>query len=134
MIDTSVIVPVWNRADLTRRFLGQNWQRYQDNLTVEWIVIDNGSTDITSSMLEYWQGAMGDRLTVITQSENIGFGPANNLGADTAQGDTLVFISNDVEVNGDYIAPLVGSVRKAPNALHGAQLFDWNTGWNRLRS
>lgn len=126
----SIITPVWNRADLTGRFLQQNWQRYQHNSEIEWIVIDNASTDTTQSTLAYWKMAIGDRLRVITKPENIGFGPANNEGAKFAYGDILIFISNDVVVQGDYVAPLKAAIPSNHSALYGAQLFSHNTGWN----
>ncbi len=44
----SVITPVWNRADLTMQFLRLNWGLYGSRHDVEFVVVDNGSTDDTS--------------------------------------------------------------------------------------
>lgn len=47
----SIIVPVWNRADLTHSFLFRLHQFYS-NQDIEVIVVDNGSTDHTQRVLK----------------------------------------------------------------------------------
>jgi len=127
----SVITPVFGRSDLTARWLYQNWTIFSDRPNIEWIVINNGSPDNTAQLLGQWQKMMGDSLKVITLADNIGFGPANNRGAEIATGRILAFISNDVEVLGDYITPLkiVGSYDQG-DKIWGPELWENNTGWN----
>ena len=127
----SVICPVWNNSELTHKFLYQHWNllaRPSQGGDVEIIIIDNGSTDNTALILASWQKTMGQQLKVIINPYNLGFGPANNQGAAIVKGDILVFISNDVEVRGDYLS-LIKS-RVDDNALYGAHLLDYDTGWN----
>jgi glycosyltransferase involved in cell wall biosynthesis len=128
----SVITPVWNQAHLTERWLLQNWSMYASHVTgIEWIVIDNGSADNTPGILAYWQIKMGNALKVITLEENIGFGPANNKGVEIAKGNVLVFISNDVQVLGDYITPIEVTYRyNHGNVLFGPEIWENDTGWN----
>lgn len=124
----SVITPVWNQSQLTHLFLFQNWQFYEKRPDVEFVVINNGSVDNTFRVLDIWRELMGSHLKVINLPENIGFGPANNKGAKEAKGDTLVFISNDVIVQGDYISLLpIGD-----NQLCGPELIGFDTGWNKF--
>ena len=137
----SVITPVWNRCDLTDKFLRQNWVALEHRTDVKWVIVDNGSDDMTPKLLQRWKGIIGDRLKIITLPENIGFGPANNLGADLAigdvsKGDVLAFISNDVQVLGDYWTPIKEQLKAAislPPALWGAEMFTKDTGWNTFK-
>jgi hypothetical protein len=42
---------VWNRADLTMQFLYLNWGIYAARRDVQFVMIDNASTDGTSGVL-----------------------------------------------------------------------------------
>lgn len=128
MVKVSVITPLWNQAGLTHNFLARNWQLYQSRPEVEFVVVDNGSTDHTPKILKHWIETMGDQLKVIELEKNIGFGPGNNRGATEAAGDILAFLSNDVIATGDYITPIQNAVQEG--ALFGPQLLDYDTGWN----
>lgn len=128
----SVICPVWNQSELTHKFLYQHWNllpRLIQGSDIEIIIIDNGSTDNTAMILDMWARTMSEQLKVITNPDNRGFGPANNQGAAMAKGDILVFISNDVEVRGNYLSIVKSRVDDL--ALYGAQLLDYDTGWNK---
>jgi GT2 family glycosyltransferase len=126
----SVITPVWNRADLTAQYLfGQNIH-YPDDPAVQWIVIDNGSSDGTGGILEHWKDIIGDRLVIIKNETNRGFSVACNQGAAQADGDILLFLNNDILINADYLTPLEKALGDNPNALAGPQLADSDTGWN----
>lgn len=131
MTSISIITPVWNRSDLTARWLTQNWAMYADRPGIEWIIINNGSTDDTGQILTYHKGIMGDALKIISLKDNTGFGPANNKGAEIAEGETLAFISNDVQVLGDYILTIETLYRyNHGKVLFGPEIWDGNTGWN----
>lgn len=127
----SVITPVWNRSDLTAQFLYSNWLRYQKK-DVEFIIVNNGSNDATGKLLDYWAEVGNGQIVTIRNSKNLGFGPANNQGAKTAMYDKLLFINNDVEIHGDYIAPIVAALDERPGTLVGAQFLNFDTGWNKF--
>ena len=84
----SAIVPTYNRAgivgDAIDSILGQTYPH------VEVIVVDDGSTDGTQSVLNRY----GDRIRVITQ-ENAGAAAARNRGVEAARGDLLAFLDSD---------------------------------------
>jgi GT2 family glycosyltransferase len=127
----SVITPVWNMANLTERWLFQNWSMYAKHSGIEWIIVNNGSTDETASVLSVYKNLMGDALEIVSLEENTGFGPANNRGAEIAKGNTLAFISNDVQILGDYITPIEVLYRyNHGNVLFGPEIWESNTGWN----
>jgi GT2 family glycosyltransferase len=126
----SIITPVWNRGDLTNRFLSQHWALYAGWPGIEWIIIDNGSTDETGETLSIWKHTMGEQLQHISLAENSGFGPGNNRGAEIAKGEILVFLSNDVQVLGDYLTPIWRALAEEEKALYGPEIWRHNTGWN----
>ncbi len=63
---------------------------------IELILVDNASSDgfVDQVLAEY---ADEPRLRVLRNANNLGFGPACNLGAATASGDTLVFLNPDCD-------------------------------------
>jgi O-antigen biosynthesis protein len=120
----SVITPVWNSWPHTARHL---LQAYQARLEVEFIIIDNGSTDHTPKLLSNYLEKMNN-LRVITNRENRGFPIACNQGARKAGGEVLLFLNNDTIVFGDYYTPLLETV--TDGILAGPELNSHNTGWN----
>ncbi len=83
----SVVIPTYNRCDLLLECLDSVVaQRRQPE---EVIVIDDGSTDGTSSALEQRKGIS------LLQLANAGPGAARNRGATAATGDYLVFLDSD---------------------------------------
>jgi len=132
MVITSIITPVWNRADLTGAFLCHLWKLYEHRAEVEFVVVDNGSRDGTPAFLSAQRRHMHGRLVVVRNEENRGFGPANNQGARAAKGGIFIFLSNDVTPTGDFVTPICQALDREAGALAGAQILDWDTGWNRF--
>jgi GT2 family glycosyltransferase len=91
----SIVVPVFNRAALTKScLLGIERSIYADQLQHEVIVVDNGSTDETSRLLRSWAGSRSN-ARVVPLERNLGFARACNEGARRARGHYLVFLNND---------------------------------------
>ena len=126
----SVIVPVWNQHTLTESFLMQHAALYAGRTDLEFVIVDNGSTDNTPAVIEKWGGYF-KRLKVVRLHENKGFGGGNNIGAEHASGGIFVFTQNDVMATGDYITKLshIMHARNIGN-LYGAQLVSCGDGWN----
>jgi N-acetylglucosaminyl-diphospho-decaprenol L-rhamnosyltransferase len=114
------------------------------------VVVDNASTDSTCTVTE---GAV-DKLTLIRNERNVGFGAANNIGArSVGRVEWLLFVNPDVEVisfDADRFAldtrdPGVGiiafahvleggpkvlyPVRPYGRALTGAFTYSWGLLW-----
>jgi len=128
----SIITPVWNMANLTAQFLFSNEIHYSKDPHIQWIIVDNGSTDATEGLLKYWEDIMGvgDRLIILKNETNRGFSVACNQGAERAEGDIFLFLNNDVVIKGDYVTPLEKALADNPNSLVGPQLANFDTGWN----
>jgi len=88
----SVIIPTYNRATLLPRAI-QSIQN-QGVREIEIIVIDDGSTDETQSLLQKMDEP---RLRCIHFSENKGIGAARFAGIEAAQGDLIAFLDSDDE-------------------------------------
>src|SRR5271154_3940470 len=83
----SIVIPTFNRAELTLQCLDGLSETAPD---AEVIVVDNGSTDATPTLLR------GDsRVTPILNSANRFFGPASNQGARASTRELVVFLNND---------------------------------------
>jgi len=89
----SVIIPTFNRGWVVREALDSVLE--QDYRNFELIVVDDGSTDDTGSILS----AYGQRLKVVTQP-NRGVSAARNRGIAAARGDLIALLDSD-----DYWLP-----------------------------
>ncbi|MCB9358052.1 MAG: glycosyltransferase [Calditrichaeota bacterium] len=98
----SIIIPVFNRAELTERCL-ESIANAANRASYEVIVVDNGSTDGTKQLLS---GIEGD-ITVITNRTNEGFAAACNRGSKLASAEWLLFLNNDTEVSDGYLDQLL---------------------------
>lgn len=105
--ECSVIIPVWNRYELTRQCV-EALARTTNGVSWELVVIDNHSTDDTASFLS----GLGGDVQIITNQENFGFAKACNQGAQAARGKYLVFLNNDTIPQQGWLKPLVSEVEE----------------------
>jgi len=117
--ESSIIIPVFNRADLTSECL-EALRGTVDMRTHELIVVDNASTDDTPALLE--THPLSPRL--IRNDQNLGFARACNQGAETARGEFLLFLNNDTAPTPNWLEPLVEILRGDPGvAAVGCRLL-----------
>lgn len=104
-IDLSIIIPVFHNANFTQLAL--------DGLTklsnrYEIIVVDNASYDELSENAEivdyFVMNTPKDRASVayIGCPRNCGFGSANNKGYKSSRGRNIMFLNNDIRIEGDF--------------------------------
>jgi GT2 family glycosyltransferase len=88
----SIVIPVFNRVELTRACL----KSLAENTTCpfEVLLVDNGSTDDTPALEKEFSF-----VRLLPQGRNLGFARANNIGASAARGSILVLLNNDTEVH-----------------------------------
>lgn len=102
-VPVSIIIPVFNRLDLTRQCL-ESIRRNTPANRYEIIVVDNGSSDGTTDFFRQEQQA--GYLRVVWNNENIGFAKACNQGARAAKSDYLLFLNNDTVSQAGWLEPL----------------------------
>jgi GT2 family glycosyltransferase len=106
----SVVIPVFNRFDMTRQCL-LSLREHTPCERLEVIVVDNASSDQTASELApLGHSLFGDGFTRIRLEANRNFGPASNLGAHAAHGDTLFLLNNDTLLPPGWLPPLLAEL------------------------
>lgn len=106
--DLSVIVVTHNRAELALLTL-RSAQAAIEDLDVQWIVVDSGSSDGTPEAIE----AAHPSMTVLRE-QNIGFAAANNRGLPLACGRYVLLLNPDVEIVSGTFDELLGRLDARP--------------------
>ena len=132
-ISTSIIIPYFNRFDLTHARLYE-LTTHVPLENVEIVLMDDASTELDCQTgVTWWQKSSRHTIRYKRNKENLGFGGNCNEGAKIATGDILVFLSNDVIIHGDFLSPLIQLLAEVNGpALAGVQLVDWAGGWNEI--
>lgn len=90
----SILTPTYNRAHVLHR--GYDSLRRQKTRDFEWVVVDDGSTDHTPSLLARWQAEADFPIAWHRYSSNRGRNAAVNSGTEFVSGDyTLILDSDD---------------------------------------
>jgi GT2 family glycosyltransferase len=80
--------------------------RDQELADFELLVLDNASTDDTRLMLREW--AMGEpRMTLTESATNLGYAAGHNRHIDTARGEFICLLNQDVELDPAFLARAV---------------------------
>jgi GT2 family glycosyltransferase len=122
------VIPTWNGLELLKRFLpsvfdAANRYTNQFGAPTEIVIVDDGSEDDSVAWLvgqgfaaekrERTLTLAGDRptpgLIVIRNETNRGFGETCNRGFEAASYPLVLLLNNDVEVDLNFIRPLVDS-------------------------
>jgi len=104
----SVVVPVYNSSAYLRECLDSVLS--QGDVAVELVVIDDGSTDSSPTILADY-AASDRRVKVLTQT-NQGQGAARNTAAKSATGEYLFFIDSDDRLPKKALARMVAAAEK----------------------
>lgn len=141
----SVVIPTYNGRELLARCLASiaRHQPSADELPIEIIVADDGSTDGTDEML----ARAYPEVRLVRLEQNGGFCAAANAGLSAARGRFIQLLNNDTEVAPEWIeaglapfgdpgvgavAPLV-LVRSDPNRVDSAGDSYALVGWPTKR-
>ncbi len=117
MLEYSILIPVFNKAQLTQNCL-QSLAATTDPQRGEIIVIDNGSTDETAQTVAQFAG-----VRVIRNDSNLGFAAANNQGARAARGRFLVLLNNDTQALEGWMAAMLAAAQAPHVGVVGARLL-----------
>jgi len=96
----SIIVPVYNTEKFLRKCLdsavNQNFSDY------EVVIVNDGSTDKSSDIIDEYEERYPDRLVVIHQG-NAGLSAARNAGIKVSHGLYLAFLDSDDWISSDFL-------------------------------
>lgn len=98
----SIVVLNFNKAKLTIDCLQSLWE-YTQGYRYEIIVVDNGSRPDEFAILSDFKGC----YKLLRLDVNRYFGEGNNIGAEAAKGEFVVFMNNDVTVTSNWLPPLM---------------------------
>ncbi|MBQ2896877.1 MAG: glycosyltransferase [Clostridia bacterium] len=107
MPKVSVVVAAYNVEDYIEEALHSLINQTLED--VEFIVVDDGSTDDTGKIIKQW-AEMDKRINLVTHEKNKGLMLARKTGYDIATGEYIMFLDGD-----DYLA--FNACEKAYNAI-----------------
>ncbi len=107
----SIIIVNYNGIHHLKRCLPALFKTRYDSFEV--IVVDNGSRDESCS----WIREHYPQVRLYPLSSNVGFGRANELGAQKARGRYIAFLNSDTVVTVSWLAPMVRVLRKRPRVM-----------------
>lgn len=98
--DLSVIIVSYNTRGYLQRCIDDLFAAAaSDRLTLEVIVVDNGSTDGSIEMLETYRPP----LTILRNDTNVGFAIANGQGFERVRAETALLLNSDAFVAPDVL-------------------------------
>lgn len=108
-IQLSVVVPVYNEESSIDPFLERINQVFDKlpHVHVEFLFIDDGSTDRTLNILLQYQQARDSRIVVIELSRNFGKEAALSAGLQVANGQIIVPIDIDLQDPPELIPEMI---------------------------
>jgi len=119
-VDISIIIPVFNKWNLTRACLTSVVQTSVGNGVVyEILLADDGSTDETTGASEFFPG-----LRVVKTPKNMGFLRNCNNAAQHARGRYLLLLNNDTVVLPGWLDSLYRTIEEDSSiAIAGSKLL-----------
>ncbi len=134
----SIVIVNWNGVEHLRHNLSSVVEAARRSKTpCEVIVVDNASTDDGVAFVK----RTFPSVRVVERPTNEGFIGGNNAGAAAATGRLIVFLNNDVEVEPDFLGPLLPHFEDSDLFAVGCKMLvregirketGWTRGWVRF--
>lgn len=121
----SVIIPMFNEEENVQRTLFEVNNVMKDSSDYEIIVVDDGSSDNTYSLLNNL-ASKNDHIHVFKHQVNSGMGKAIRTGFEGSDGDIIVTIDADLSYKASHIPILVSELLKddSVDIAVGSQYMD----------
>ncbi len=115
----SVVIPNWNGRDLLEKYVPSVVAAMAGHPDNEIIVVDNASADDSVAFL----AANFPQVRVVPLPRNLGFGGGSNTGFQNAKNDIVVLLNSDMEVEPDFLAPLLNGFSHPSVFAVSCQIF-----------
>ncbi len=106
--DLAIIIVNWNGGDFLRRCLA-SLDQFPPQVQYTIVVVDNASSDGSRE----WLDSLGDRIRLIANKENVGFGRANNQAFSATDAPLLFLLNSDAEVHEGTLDTLVATINES---------------------
>lgn len=113
----SIITPVYNREDCIERCLKSVCKQIQGNIGIEHIVVDDGSTDATHSIVKTYE-KKHSHVKYIQFPNNHGTNAARNAAIAAATGDFCILLDSDDYFVDDAILFINSVVKKYSDIMY----------------
>ena len=115
-VELTIVIPVYNQSNFTKDIL----KNLDDTLDVrtKLIIIDNGSIDDTSELLNTWKPKVKSKIKkyeVITNKTNEGVTKPWNKGLELAEGKYVAFLNNDLVLSKKWASLLIECLEQNDN-------------------
>jgi len=110
MPDVSIVIVNYNTCEQLRRCL-QSIQTEAKNLSIEVIVVDNGSKDDSVAMVHQ----VMPQAILIEPGQNTWFSGGNNLGFQQATGDFIYILNADTRLQPNGLQTMLAYLKVHPN-------------------
>jgi GT2 family glycosyltransferase len=112
-MDATIVIPTYNRHDALLATLATLARVESPADGWEAVVVDDGSTDATPTVVPEWIARTGAPVRYVRQA-NAGPAMARNRGAAAARGRCLIFIDNDIGVPHGFVRGHVDALAAHP--------------------
>jgi glycosyltransferase involved in cell wall biosynthesis len=120
-IEISVIIPTYNKFPLNLFTLYSIENQKFDLSKVEVIMVDDGSTDQTKTLIDH---PFSFQFKLISNKQNLGRAVTRNIGVKAARGNVLIFLDAEIIVGPNFLAIHYQHHRQQPNlVLTGVMLI-----------
>ena len=131
-IKFSIIIPVFNSGKYLNTCLSEIYKQTYDNIEI--ICVNDGSTDQTDDVIEFYKRIDSSKQFIGITQENRGVSYARNTGLKAATGDYIVFVDADDWAEKSMLRKLASELNKqSPDILvfgfninnEGGEIPDW---------
>lgn len=102
MVDVSIIIPTYNRCDLLEKTLCSLVKQVYGNISVEILIVDDGSTDETATLIEEYKAKIKNLHYLYVEHEGYRVGYVRNQGIKCAKGKIIVFLDSGMLVDSTF--------------------------------
>ena len=103
----SIIVPVYNTKEYIETCINSILNQTYKNLEI--IIVDDGSTDGSSEICDYFSSI--DERIIVYHQKNLGVASARNLGLENVHGDFIAWVDSDDSIAPTYIEDLINTAQ-----------------------